>query len=215
METAKLLRHIEKLDFIEFQLKWDLIKLQSTEIDRQKLLLEILDYHYHKANFSFFVKVFDEILKIKTSLDFSIDHWAPTFLSLAVQNSSKMLIQYFIRKGANINFIGDRFFNLTNAEIENETESEHENRFNTCYDFANTKYCDMFSVDYNFCPPWDNVEERKQNESSNEQITISKGHYFDLVEQSIYLQNLIHLDRVRDYIKSVGGKTFRKLNKKK
>lgn len=212
MDTAKLLGHIEKLDFIEFQLQWDLVKLQSTEIDRQKLLLEILDYHYHKANFSFFVKIFDEILKIKTSLDFSIDHWAPTFLSLTVQHSSKMTLQYFIRKGANINFVSDTFFNY--SEKEKEQEADSYGRYQTCMDFANTKYNDMFTCDYHFAPPWNDIEERRHNEDPQEVISITKGHYFDLVEQAIYLQDLIHLDRVRDYLIDLGAKTYEEIKNK-
>ncbi len=214
METAKIIGQIEKLDFIEFQKEWNLIKSQSTENERQLLLVEILENHYHKANFSFFVKVFDEILKLKTSLDFNIDHWAPTLLSLAVHQSSKMTFQYFIKKGANINFIGDKFFNYTESEIENELESELNDRFETCLDFADTKYNDMFTCDYNFSPPFFDIEERKHNENEKDEIVISKGHYFDLVEQSIYLQDLIHLDRVRDYIIGLGGKTYEELQKK-
>ncbi len=212
METAKLLRHIENLDFIQFQNQWNLTKNESTEKDRQKLLLKILDYHYHKTNFSFFVKVFDEILLKQTSLDFNIDHWAPTFLSLSVQKSSKMLLQYFLRKGANINFTGDTFFEYSQKEIENE--SENIERYSTCLDFANLKYGDMFSVDYNFSPPWDDIEERRHNEDPHEIISMTKAHYFDLVEQSIYLQDLIHLDRVRDYLIACGGKTYEELKNK-
>lgn len=212
METAKLLRHIENLDFVQFQNEWNLTKNESTEKDRQKLLLKILDYHYHKANFSFFVKVFDEILLKQTSLDFNIDHWAPTFLSLSVQKSSKMLLQYFLRKGANVNFIGDTFSEYSQKEIENE--SENMERYTTCLDFANLKYGDMFSVDYNFSPPFYDIEERKHNENASDKITITKGHYFDLVEQSIYLQDLIHLDRVRDYIINSGGKNYEELQNK-
>ncbi len=212
METAKLLRHIENLDFVQFQNEWNLIKSQSTENERQLLLVKIIENYYHKANFSFYVKVFDEILHIKTSLDFNIDHWAPTLLSLAVHHSSKMTFQYFIRKGANINFIGDSFFNYTESEIENE--SELNDRYASCLDFANLKYSDMFSCDYNFSPPFFDIEERKHNENANDEIVISKGHYFDLVEQSIYLQDLIHLDRVRDYIIDSGGKTYEELQNK-
>lgn len=182
-----------------------------SEKERQLLIVEILDNHYHKANFSFFVKVFDEILKSKTSLDFNIDYWYPSLLSLAVHKSSKMVFQYFIRKGANVNFISDSFSFLSENEQKNEDE---DNRYQTCLDFANTKYSDMLGCDYNFSPPFDNVEERRQNEYSSDPITITKGHYFDLVEQAIYLQDLIHLDRVRDLIIDSGGKTYLELNKR-
>ena len=64
METAKLLRHIENLDFVQFQNEWNLIKSQSTENERQLLLVKIIENYYHKANFSFYVKVFDEIFLV-------------------------------------------------------------------------------------------------------------------------------------------------------
>ena len=75
-----------------------------------------------------------------------------------------MLLQYFIRKGANINFIGDKFINYSASEIENE--SEFNDRFETCLDFAHTKYNDMFTCDYNFSPPFYDIEERKHNENA-------------------------------------------------
>lgn len=207
--SGDLIQSIQNKDITTFKLEFS--KQNLTENERQLLIVEILDNYYHKANFSFFVKVFDEILKSKTSLDFNIDHWSPSLLSLAVHKSSKMLFQYFLRKGANVNFVADSFCFLTEKEQKFEGE---DNRYQTCLDFANTKYGDMLGCDYNFSPPFDNVEERRQNEYSSDSITISKGHYFDLVEQAIYLQDLIHLDRVRDLIIYSGGKTYLKLNKK-
>ena len=39
-----------------------------------------------------------------------------------------------------------------------------------------------------------------------ETITISKFEYYYLIEQAEYLQLVIRLDRLEDYIKSIGGK---------
>ena len=211
MNTTELLTAIENRNFIEFQECWHSKKNESTENERQLLITEILDDFYQKSDFSFFVKVFDEILKTKTSLDFAIDHWAPSFLSLAVHKCSKKLFMYFLSKGANINFIADSFLFLD----ENEKDCEDELlRYDTCLDFADLKLGDKLSVDYNFSAPDIDIDELKQNESSKEIVSISKDHYFNLLEQSIYLQDIVHLDRVRDYMISSGAKTYEELKNK-
>lgn len=207
MKTQQLIKHIENLDFENFQKDWNLIKEQSTQEQRQKLLLEIVEWHYHKANHKFLEKVFDEILKINTNLDFSIEHWAPTFLSLLVFHNNKMLLQYFIRNGANINFIGDSCYNLTETEIDANREF-YEPRHETCLDFAYEKYYNMLGHEYDFYPSYEPIENRRDEENVLEKIEITKGEYFDLIEQALYLQELIQMDRIVDYIKSIGGKAY-------
>ena len=198
-------------DFIGFQKLWNSQKNESTEYERQCLLLEILNLYRYNTKYDFFKKVFDEILKTKTSLDFSIDCWAPTFLSQVVNQCSKKLLMYFVDKGANINFVGDSFLFLNEKEREFEDEFS---RYQTCLDFANLKFADKLSVDYNFSAPDIDIDEVRQQGDLLENVTISAAHYYDLLEQSIYFQDLIHLDRLREYLINSGAKTYEELKKK-
>ena len=158
--------------------------------------------------------ILDEIIDSKVSLDFIVDHWAPTFLSLAVYRTSRQLFDYLVRKGANINFIGDSYAFETEEAIKREVGENGFERYATCLDFAETKLADALTTDYNYSVP-----EEIENYGAwldfdrNEEITIKKQDYYYLLEQSLYLRDLIHTDRLVDHIKSLGGKTYEQLNK--
>lgn len=209
MTARQILKHIEKNDFDAFQSDWLNLKETLTEKEKQKLLTEILDDHYSEKNFSFFIKVFDKIIDTKISLDFSIDHWAPTLLSLVAHKASRQLFDYFLRKGATLNFIGDRYAFETEETIKREVGADLTYRFSTCLDYALLKLGDTLTVYYSYSVPetkeyvtsWQDINE-------NEEITIKKQDYYYLIEQSQYLHDLIHTDRLVDHIKLLGGKTY-------
>lgn len=67
--------------------------------EKQQLLTDIIDYYYDKKQHSFIKKAFDLIIDSKLNLNFNIDHWAPTFLSLVVIGAPHIeLFEYFIKK---------------------------------------------------------------------------------------------------------------------
>jgi hypothetical protein len=70
------------------------------------------------------------------------------------------------------------------------------------------------TVDYNFIPAKipKNIDLRAID--NEEIITISKSEYFNLIEQSQYLNELINMDKIVDHIKSLNGKTYNELKRK-
>ncbi|MBN2730244.1 MAG: hypothetical protein JXR53_13550 [Bacteroidales bacterium] len=210
----QLLKAINSHDILGFEKVWNDIENDISEKDKQKLLTEILDNYYSEKKSTFFIKVFDKIIDSKVSLDFSIDHWTPTFLSLAVHKSSQRLFDYFLKRGANVNFIGDSYVFETKKTIKPETKELDIERYSTCLDFAENKLADLLSVDYNYFVPDKDEEIHHWSEiDCKEEITIRKIDFYYLVEQSQYLQDLIHTDSLIDYIKSIGGKTYEELKK--
>ena len=132
MTTNQLIRSIEAKNFSDFEKVWTDLCNNLSETNKQNILTEIIDYYYSDKDFSFYVKVFDKIIDSKVSLDFNIDHWAPTFLSLVVMKASRQLFDYFLRKGANINFIGDSYAFEPEEIIKHETEEIDIERYATC-----------------------------------------------------------------------------------
>lgn len=214
---TKLIEHIEQKDYEKFLLNWNKLKSDLSEIDKQHLLVEILANYYNRDYFSFYKKVFDEIIGSKLNLNFTTDHWAPTFLSLAVLVSPTLeLFDYFVRKGAFINFIGDCYSFEDEETIKQEVEVMELERYSTCLDFINLKLADLFVVDYNFAPPSpENLEKSFSQKEKNKKITIGTDEYHDLLEQSEYLWDLINTDNLKDHIINSGGKTYEELKNNK
>ena len=215
MTTNQILKTLETKDIADFEKVWNELNNNFTEKDKQNLLTEIVDYHYSDKYFSFYVKVFDKILYSKVSLDFNINNWAPTFLSLVIMKASPSLFDYFLRKAANINFIGDKYAFETEEIIKQETEEMGMQRYATCLDFAEQKLADKLTVDYNYAVP--ELSEQTiswRDINPTEEITIKKQEYYNLVEQSHYLHDLIQTEKLVDHIKSLGGKTYKQLKAK-
>lgn len=214
---TNLIEHIEQKDYEKFLLKWNELKSDLSEIDKQNLLVEILADYYNRDYFSFYKKVFDEIIGSKLNLNFNIDHWAPTFLSLAVLVSPTFdLFDYFVRKGAFINFIGDCYAFEYEETIKQEVEEMELERYSTCLDFINLKLADLFVVNYNFSPPsQENLKKSFSEKEKMKKIIIGTDEYHDLLEQSEYLWDLIYTDNLKDHIVSSGGKTYEELKKNK
>ena len=204
---------LEKKRFDDFFSSLPKIVSELTEKERQELLVDIFDFHYDRRQFSKFKKAFNLIIGSKLNLNFNIDHWAPTFLSLVILRApSKELFDYFIKKGANINFIGDCYAFETEETINHETKELEIERYSTCLDFAQLKLDDMLVIDYNYDVPEKIIDGnwRELTEDDGE-ITISKNEYLYLYEQSEYLFDLINTDKLLVHIKNSGGKTYEEL----
>ncbi len=198
-------------DFLESLPK--IISVLSTK-ERQKLLVDIIDFHYDRKNFSKFKKAFDLIIGSKLNLNFNIDHWAPTFLSLVILKAPSIkLFEYFVKKGANINFIGDTLAFEEGANLEYEKEHLLYGRYQTCLDFAQVKLDDLLTTDYNYDVPNKKII-GNHRDTAEGAIIISKSEYLYLYEQAEYLFNLINTDRLLDHIKYCGGKTYEELKPK-
>ena len=207
-----LIDTIEAFDFAGFEKLWPKLKRKLSGTDKQKLLTTILDEYYSHSRFSQFKRVFDLIIDSKVNLNFNIDHWAPTFLSLVVLKSPSFeLFEYFVRKGASINFIGDTMAFETEEAIEDEEEYLLYGRYLTCLDFAEIKLNDLLTTDYNFGPPKYGLIDDLRRIDDDVEITIPKWEYLYLLEQSQYLFDLVKTDKLTDHLKSIGGKTYEAL----
>ncbi len=189
----KLFNFVKERNFTEFVSHWE--QINTTEAERQEFITEIIEWLYERKDFGFFVKICDVILSKKTNLDFIIEHYAPFFLALVAYKADKQLFDYFLRKGAKLNFI---------AETEDETL--------TCLDFLQEHYFDRFLL-YNFAPPQTNFRDMDwvEGEELKGDIIISKEEYYYLVEQALYLQEIVFTDRLLDHMKSLGAKTYKQL----
>ena len=179
--------------------------------------MNILEYYYYDKYFSFFVAVFDRLIYSKISLNINIDYWPPTLLCLVVNKASRKLFDYFIQKGAILNFVGDSMADLTEDEIKYESISDVKCRYKTCLDFAQLKLDDMMSTDYAY---YNSPQSKELMRSwidmpdKEELMTIKKEDYYYLLEQSMYLRELIETDKLISYIKHIGGKTYEELSEK-
>jgi hypothetical protein len=209
-----LYEHLENKDYALLSKDLDNAINKLSEKQKQELLSDIIDYYYEDKHFGFFKKLFDKIIGSKLNLDFNIEHWAPTFLSLVILRAPYIeLFEYFIKKGANVNFIGDSWAFYTEEDKEIERKLQMFEQYQTCLDFAQLKLDDLLTVDYNYSVP-----ENKLNLNWREsylvdgEITISKREYLYLHEQLEYLNNLINTDKLKDHIIRAGGKTYEELN---
>lgn len=186
--------------------------LDLTEEKRKTLLIDIIDYHYDYKHYKKFIDTFDLLIDTnsKLNLNFNIDHWAPTFLCLVVLRAPYIdLIDYFISKGADINFIGDVLAFEQEENIEFEKKFLLYGQFLTCLDFAQIKLGDIFLVDYNYDVPNKKLEEDWREITDDEgDITISKREYLNLYEQSEFLFDLICSEKLKHHLIYLGGKTF-------
>ena len=132
---------------------------------------------------------------------------------MVILKSSLQLFEYFVRKGANINFIGDQYAYETEDSINQETLEWGLTRYYTCLDFALLKLEDDFLIHYNFKVP--SKEDIVHQELKEDRVVIEKEALNDLLEQAQYLKNLIFTDKIITFIKLNGGKTYVELKTKK
>lgn len=194
------------------------IVLELTEEERKTLLVDIIDYHYTYKYHKEFVDSFDLLIDTNTklNLNFNIDHWAPTFLCLVILRAPFVdLFDYFIKKGADINFVGDVL------AFENEVNYEFEKKFllfgqfQTCLDFIDNILGDLFMVDYFHEVPGKRIEEDWREVTEDEgDITIPKKEYLNLYEQAEYLYALISTEKLKRHIIFSGGKIFDEISGK-
>ena len=154
----QILEKITATDYEGFAAEWEKIQGELDEGDRQTLVEQIIAYHYDDKEFPFFKKVLDTIIIPGSDLNFHTEHWAPTLLCLAVHVVSADLFDYFLSKGADINFIGDPYAHEEPEYIENELKLD-DRRYTTCLDFARMKLNGLLGSDYQYQrPDWTAID---------------------------------------------------------
>ncbi|MEI6898994.1 MAG: hypothetical protein WCL00_03880 [Bacteroidota bacterium] len=208
----QLLEKIATNDFEGFTTEWEKIQEELDESDRQTLVEQIIAYHYDEKEFPYFKKVLDLIITPGFNLNFHTEHWAPTLLCLAVHVVSFDLFDFFLSKGADINFIGDPYAHEEDDYIQNELKLE-DRRFTTCLDFAQMKLDGLLGSDYQYQrPDWTGIDTTWAEIEPREEFTTSKRYYAYILEQAQYLYELIHLNILVAHIRKLGGKGFLELN---
>ena len=203
-----LLEYIRNRDLTAALIEYDKVKNELDEVQKQEILAQIIAFHYDDKDFDFFRKVMDAIMEDNLNLNFNIEHWAPTFLCLAVHVVSQNLFDYLLSKGANINFIGDPYAFEDDEYVRTELKIE-DRRYATCLDFAQLKLTEMMSSDYHYQrPDWTGIEVPWAEIDPSEEMTVSKRFYAYLIEQSQYLYELIHLNQLIEHIRKSGGKRY-------
>ena len=203
-----LLEHISNRDLTGALNEYNKAKNDLDGVQKQELLAQIIAFHYDDKDFVFFQKVMDAIIEDNLNLNFNIEHWAPTFLCLAVHVVSQNLFDYLLSKGANINFIGDPYAFEDDEYVRTELKIE-DRRYATCLDFARLKLTEMMSSDYHYQQPdWTGIDVPWAEIDPSEEMTVSKRFYAYLIEQSQYLYELIHLNQLIEHIQKSGGKGY-------
>ncbi len=134
------------------------------------------------------------MIGVKLNLNFNIDHRAPTFLSLVILRApSQQLFDYSLKKGANINFIGDVLAFEEGEGLEWEKEHLLDGRFQTCLEFAQVKLDDLLTSDYYYDVPAKKIDKDWRGITDEDgNITLSAREYLYLHEQAEYLNDLIN-----------------------
>ena len=207
----KLIHLIEQGSYTELQNHI----AEFTEEERQNLLVEIIDEYYRQDKFLEYKKAFEIIIGSKLNLNFNIkDHWATTLLSLVILRVPYInIFDYFVGKGADINFIGDSYAFDDEKTIKKEVADDLCERYETCLDFINGKLSDIFQIDYNYIVPEKKIEGHWTEYKDGDTITIEKSDYLYLHEQAVFLHDLIYTDKLRDHILDCGAKTYREIEK--
>ena len=207
----EFLECLANFDITAFTEEWERQEANYDESMKQEFIREIIAFHYDDKEFPFFQSVLDKIIGDGLNLNCHIEHWAPTFLCLSVHVVSRNLFDYMLSKGADINFVGDPYAFEDDEYLRNELKLE-DRRFTTCLDFGLLKQSEMMSADYHYQrPDWTGIEAPWAEIDPAEEITVSKRYYAYILEQSQYLFELIHLEKLIEHIRMKGGKSYAQL----
>jgi hypothetical protein len=89
----------------------------------------------------------------RVSLNFQMDEGAPTLLCTVAHHGSQQLLDYFLREGADINYIGVQFAFLTPEEIAKDSLIQDHDRYETALDYTERKLYDLLRLEYHYKIP--------------------------------------------------------------
>ena len=189
----------------------DMVYSDLSVEEKQVLLFEIMNRFYTHEHFKEFKEIFDKILKDPINLNFNVNHRAVTFLSLVICKAPYLkLVNYFIKKGACINFTGDVLAFVSKKHVEFAKMHLDGNRYQTCLDFAEAELDNLISKDisFNFKNPGPKFvcEDPVTNSS---RMLIDTSEYAELYAQKQYLSRIILTRRICDYLKALGARNYR------
>lgn len=180
------------------------------EAEKQDLLFEIMNNYYQHTRFDEFKRVFDIIQCEPINLNFHVNHRAVTFLSVVISKAPYLkLLDYFIKNGACINFVGDTLYFVPENNLEFAEMHLDGSRYQTCLDFAESELDNLItkklSFDFKGTGP-KFICEDSENRSSR--MLIDTNEYSKLNAQKEYLKRIILTRRIIDYLKAIGARNF-------
>ena len=195
MNLGNYIYSIKTLDFNLFQKEFK--KQDLSEIEKQQLLVLIVENDYNKKKFSFYKKAFDLIIDRRLNLNFITENIIKNpFLFTVIDFAPySEVFDYFIERGAKLNFYSKEF-----------EEPE------TCLDYIEKKIEDSIIDDLDIY--FEKIVADYSN-IHNDKVCINKLDYEQLINQSKFLFNLRELSILRNHIIAIGGKRFYQLKNNK
>lgn len=207
--TYELYKCLEEGNYNRFLSSYWLKRPFLTESDKQRLLVKIIEGCYNDKDYKVYKHIFYPFIFDNVSFNFSVDDWVPNFLSLLIDKAPyKNLFHFFIRKGADINYVGDLFAN--DEDTYEELKKTHDCpvlRYETCLDFVQKKLDYLMSEDCVYGAG----ETSNVVRDENDKIISATITFKDVSEQDEYHSDLIKTIRLKDFIISLGGKTYEEL----
>ena len=205
----ELYNYLEEGNYNRFLSSYWLKRPFLSESDKQRLLVKIIEGCYNDKDYKVYKHIFYPFIFDNVSFNFSVDDWVPNFLSLLIDKAPyKNLFHFFIRKGADINYVGDLFAN--DEDTYEELKKTHDCpvlRYETCLDFVQKKLDYLMSDD---CV-YGEGETSNVVKDENDKIISYTITFKDVSEQDEYHSDLIKTIRLKDFIISLGGKTYEEL----
>ena len=209
------------LDFLalrrrgEFLECLDVVYDDLSERDKQQLLYGIINRYYNHVGYEEFLKLFNSILRDPINLNLNINHKATTFLSLVIYRAPYLkLVNYFLKKGACVNFVGDTLAFVAGKDLEFAKIHLDGCRYQTCLDFAESELNALISKDLHFEFTTPKLHLNIDDGSKKmDKLLINADEYDKLHAQKLYLKRIILTKRIIDYLKCVGAKNFNPIDR--
>lgn len=174
-----------------------------TEEERKELLQEVVSFYYKEEYAAQFRMAFDLIIGEELNLDFNLQDWAPSLLSQVLASAPYIeLFDYFLEKGASLNFVADALFFYPEEEWETILQELPAGRYITCLDFADEVICHEAEHDFELPPA---KREGSYIVPTIRTITIGEQEYLNLYQQAKSFHRLANLLKLRDHIIRLGG----------
>jgi hypothetical protein len=214
MKWHEMVEYLNTNDFEEFFEEAVRVGPELTLDERKEVLLWVIDYYDH-SYFESFKKAFDAIIG-DLNLNFQVyDEMAPHFLGeVLYQCPMPELLDYFISKGADINYFADLL------AVEGEPFDDHDGmednwRYQTTLDSIEFEMQERLRSWYEYTVPEQRFPGRFlagfSQADDDVRVFIPKGEYLSLLSQAEYLKRLVDLQTLKDYVIALGGKRYLEL----
>jgi len=216
MKWHEMVEYLNTNDFEEFLEEAVSVGPELSLEERKEALLWVIESYDH-AHFELFQKAFDAIIG-DLNVNFQVyEGMAPHFLGeVLYQCPQPELLDYFISKGADVNFYAD-LLAVEGEPFDDYEGKEDDWRYQTTLDAIEFEMQERLRGWYQFTVP----EQRfpgfyhagHPQEDDDVRVFIPKGEYLSLLSQAQYLKRLVDLQQLKEYVIALGGKRYLELDK--